>query len=50
MKSREENHFRGMVMDLGYEAKQAAILTKTEDVMEGMMAFVEKRKPVFKGR
>ncbi|MBN1614205.1 MAG: enoyl-CoA hydratase/isomerase family protein [Deltaproteobacteria bacterium] len=44
----------GMQMDLAsaveYEAKQAAILTKTEDVMEGMMAFVEKRKPVFKGK
>jgi len=44
----------GMQMDLSsaieYEAKQAAILTKTEDVVEGMRAFVEKRKPVFKGR
>ena len=44
----------GMQMDLAsaveYEAKQAAILTKTEDVVEGMRAFVEKRKPVFKGR
>jgi enoyl-CoA hydratase len=44
----------GMQMDLAsaveYEAKHAAILTKTEDVIEGMTAFVEKRKPIFKGR
>lgn len=44
----------GMQMDLSsaieYEAKQAVILTKTEDIVEGMRAFVEKRKPLFKGR
>jgi len=44
----------GMQMDLlgaiEYEAKQAAILAHTEDRVEGMRAFVEKRKPVFKGR
>jgi enoyl-CoA hydratase len=44
----------GMQMDLAsaveYEAKQAALLFKTEDVVEGMRAFVEKRKPVFRGR
>jgi enoyl-CoA hydratase/carnithine racemase len=44
----------GMQMDLlgaiEYEAKQAAFLTKTEDIVEGMRAFVEKRKPQFKGR
>jgi len=44
----------GMQMDLrgaiDYEAKCAAILSKTEDRHEGIMAFVEKRKPVFKGR
>jgi enoyl-CoA hydratase/carnithine racemase len=44
----------GMQMDLlaaiEYEARQAAFLTKTEDIVEGMRAFVEKRKPLFKGR
>ena len=44
----------GMQMDLldaiDYEAKCSAILVNTEDRMEGMRAFVEKRKPVFKGR
>jgi enoyl-CoA hydratase len=44
----------GMQMDLrgaiDYEAKCAAILIKTEDRHEGIMAFVEKRKPVFKGK
>jgi enoyl-CoA hydratase len=45
---------RGMQMDLlgaiDYEAKCAAILNSTEDRMEGVRAFVEKRKPVFKGK
>ena len=44
----------GMQMDLSgaleYEKKWADTLTNTEDGMEGMLAFVEKRKPVFKGR
>ncbi|MBM3141507.1 MAG: enoyl-CoA hydratase/isomerase family protein [Chloroflexi bacterium] len=44
----------GMQMDLlsaiDYEAKCAAILRNTEDAIEGVKAFVEKRKPVFKGR
>jgi enoyl-CoA hydratase len=44
----------GMQVDLAsaveYEAKQAVILSKTEDIKEGGMAFVEKRKPNFKGR
>jgi enoyl-CoA hydratase len=44
----------GMQMDLrgaiDYEAKCAAILHKTEDRQEGIMAFIEKRKPVFKGK
>lgn len=44
----------GMQMDLlgaiDYEAKCAAVLMNTEDMTEGMRAFVEKRKPEFKGR
>jgi enoyl-CoA hydratase len=44
----------GMQMDLlgaiDYEAKCAAILMNSEDRTEGIRAFVEKRKSVFKGR
>lgn len=44
----------GMQMSLldaiDYESKCSAILVNTEDRIEGMRAFVEKRKPVFKGR
>lgn len=44
----------GMQMDLlsaiDYEAKSAKMLFTTEDSVEGTTAFVEKRKPNFKGR
>ncbi len=44
----------GMQLDLtsalDYESHIAAMLGTSEDRVEGFMAFVEKRKPVFKGR
>ncbi|MBU3917430.1 enoyl-CoA hydratase/isomerase family protein [bacterium] len=44
----------GMQMDLksalDYETYCAALLASSEDRIEGFMAFVEKRKPVYKGR
>ncbi len=40
----------GLDAGLEYELYAAAILFDTEDRREGMRAFVEKRKPIFKGR
>jgi enoyl-CoA hydratase len=40
----------GIDEGLDYERYAAAMLMDTEDRKEGMTAFVEKRKPVFKGR
>jgi enoyl-CoA hydratase len=44
----------GMQMSLPaaieFEAREAAILTRTEDTIEGIKAFIEKRRPVFKGK
>jgi enoyl-CoA hydratase len=39
-----------LVSGLEYEADQFALLFATEDAREGMGAFVEKRKPQFRGR
>jgi len=44
----------GMQMSLPaaieFEAREAAILIKTEDSVEGIKSFIEKRRPVFKGK
>ena len=39
-----------MAQGLDYEAKCAALVSMTEDYKEGRNAFLEKRKPVFKGK
>jgi enoyl-CoA hydratase/carnithine racemase len=44
---------KGLEMDLEhaleYEAESFEAALKTEDAREGLLAFVEKRKPEFKG-
>ncbi len=49
-----ESIYRGMDTTLAeataFEAKLFGLLASTEDVKEGMTAFLEKRKPDFKGR
>ena len=39
----------GIEAGLEYERYAAAIVVSSQDRVEGMTAFVEKRKPVFKG-
>ena len=49
-----ESIYRGMDTTLqeatGFESTVFGLLASTEDVKEGMTAFLEKRKPDFKGR
>jgi enoyl-CoA hydratase len=40
----------GLAQGLDYEAKCATLVSLTEDAKEGFKAFLEKRKPEFKGR
>ncbi len=44
---------RGLSMNmrdvLSYEAQAQALATQTQDVREGIRAFLEKRDPVFRG-
>lgn len=46
----EEGYDLDLVKGLAIEAKAIAICFSTEDSKEGLTAYLEKRKPVFKGR
>jgi len=42
--------YRNLDDSLDYLCDQLRVLARTEDAIEGMTAFIEKREPVWKGR
>ena len=47
---KEYTYYKSLEEVLEYEAYLQELAGSTEDHMEGLRAFLEKRKPVFKGK